>query len=88
MASSTLLVEMRSWPWARGTSSLFEVSASCFPTTRFGRGFDAVRSIGHTCVWHSQLAPWVEAGNFSAAELTKIIEDHCGTIVGHYRGDM
>ncbi|KAJ2912385.1 hypothetical protein MD484_g8027, partial [Candolleomyces efflorescens] len=39
---------------------------------------------GHTCVWHSQLAPWVEAGNFSAAELTKIIEDHCGTIVGHY----
>ncbi|KAF6753708.1 glycoside hydrolase superfamily [Ephemerocybe angulata] len=43
---------------------------------------------GHTCVWHSQLAPWVEAGNFSAKELTSIIEDHCSKIVGHYKGDI
>ncbi|TEB29856.1 family 10 xylanase glycosyl hydrolase [Coprinellus micaceus] len=43
---------------------------------------------GHTCVWHSQLAPWVEAGNFSAKELNKIIESHCGTIVRHYRGKI
>ncbi|KAF5334746.1 hypothetical protein D9611_012968 [Ephemerocybe angulata] len=43
---------------------------------------------GHTCVWHSQLAPWVEAGNFGAKELTSIIEDHCSKIVGHYKGDI
>ncbi|KAL0955074.1 hypothetical protein HGRIS_003991 [Hohenbuehelia grisea] len=41
---------------------------------------------GHTCVWHSQLPSWVSAGNFSATELTSIIETHCGTVVGHYKG--
>ncbi|KAF6753706.1 endo-1,4-beta xylanase [Ephemerocybe angulata] len=43
---------------------------------------------GHTCVWHSQLAAWVEAGKFSAKDLTAIIEDHCGRLVGHYKGEM
>ncbi|KAJ3514915.1 hypothetical protein NLJ89_g2090 [Agrocybe chaxingu] len=32
---------------------------------------------GHTCVWHSQLAPWVEAGNFDNATLSTIVKDHC-----------
>ncbi|KAF5334816.1 hypothetical protein D9611_012967 [Ephemerocybe angulata] len=43
---------------------------------------------GHTCVWHSQLAPWVEAGRFSAKELTAIIEDHCSRLVGHCKGEI
>ncbi|KAF9036237.1 endo-1,4-beta xylanase [Panaeolus papilionaceus] len=43
---------------------------------------------GHTCVWHSQLAPWVEAGNFNKKELTSIIHDHCHTVVKHYKGQI
>lgn len=39
-------------------------------------------------MWHSQLAPWVEAGNFTAKELNEIIVNHTSTIVGHYKGDM
>ncbi|KAI5122832.1 hypothetical protein M0805_003127 [Coniferiporia weirii] len=39
---------------------------------------------GHNCVWYSQLPGWVTAGNFSASELTSIVENHCGTIVGHW----
>jgi len=43
---------------------------------------------GHTCAWHSQLAPWVEAGKFSQGELLKIVGDHCSKLVGHYKGDV
>ncbi|KAJ4213190.1 NAD(P)H-dependent D-xylose reductase (XR) [Fusarium solani] len=40
----------------------------------------------HTLVWHSQLAPWVEAGNFDNQTLVKIMEDHINTVAGRYRG--
>ncbi len=43
---------------------------------------------GHNCVWHNQLPAWVEAGNFDNATLLSIIETHCGTLVGHYAGQM
>lgn len=43
---------------------------------------------GHTCAWHSQLAPWVAAGNFSGTELNQILWDHCYTMVKHYKGDV
>ena len=43
---------------------------------------------GHNCVWHNQLPDWVEAGNFDNATLLSIIETHCGTLVGHYAGQM
>ncbi|TFK20386.1 family 10 xylanase glycosyl hydrolase [Coprinopsis marcescibilis] len=43
---------------------------------------------GHTCLWHSQLAPWVEAGKFDNATLHEIIHDHCYKMVRHYRGDV
>ncbi|KAI0697716.1 endo-beta-1,4-glucanase [Cerioporus squamosus] len=41
---------------------------------------------GHNCVWHQQLPSWVTAGNFNAATLTSIIQTHCSTLVGHYKG--
>lgn len=44
--------------------------------------------IGHNCVWHNQLPDWVEAGDFDNATLLSIIENHCGTLVGHYKGQM
>ncbi|OBZ66604.1 Endo-1,4-beta-xylanase A [Grifola frondosa] len=43
---------------------------------------------GHNCVWDQQLPAWVTAGNFNAAELTSIVQNHCGTVVGHYKGQV
>ncbi|KAG6861138.1 hypothetical protein C0995_003590 [Termitomyces sp. Mi166 len=43
---------------------------------------------GHNCVWHSQLADWVTAGNFDAPTLASIVETHCSTLVGHFKGDI
>lgn len=50
----------------------------------------ATKSIiqGHNCVWHNQLPGWVTSGNFDKATLESIVETHCGTIVGHYKGQM
>ncbi|EJD00077.1 endo-1,4-beta xylanase [Fomitiporia mediterranea MF3/22] len=43
---------------------------------------------GHNCVWYNQLPSWVSSGNFNATELTSIVQTHCGTIVGHWAGQM
>ena len=43
---------------------------------------------GHNCVWHSQLPSWVENGQFTAAELTSVVQSHCSTLVGHYKGQV
>ncbi|KAI0696912.1 endo-beta-1,4-glucanase [Cytidiella melzeri] len=41
---------------------------------------------GHNCVWHNQLPSWVSNGKFTAAQLTSVIQVHCGTLVGRYKG--
>ena len=43
---------------------------------------------GHNCVWYNQLPSWVSNGQFTAAQLTTIIQNHCGTLVGHYKGQV
>ncbi|KAI0636067.1 endo-1,4-beta-xylanase C precursor [Trametes polyzona] len=43
---------------------------------------------GHNCVWHNQLPSWVANGQFTAADLTDVIQTHCGTVVGHYKGQI
>ncbi|OCH84508.1 endo-beta-1,4-glucanase [Obba rivulosa] len=43
---------------------------------------------GHNCVWHEQLPDWVAFGTFTSDELISIVENHCGTLVGHYTGQM
>ncbi|KAF9563190.1 endo-1,4-beta xylanase [Agrocybe pediades] len=35
---------------------------------------------GHTCAWHSQLADWVEAGNFDKKTLESVLDNHCRTL--------
>ncbi len=46
--------------------------------------------VGHTLVWHSQLAPWVfkadDGGTIDSEELTSRIKNHIYTIVGRYKG--
>ncbi|KAI0034219.1 endo-1,4-B-xylanase A [Vararia minispora EC-137] len=41
---------------------------------------------GHNCVWYNQLPSWVSGGKFTTAQLTSIIQNHCGTLVGHFKG--
>ncbi|KAI0768783.1 endo-beta-1,4-glucanase [Trametes elegans] len=43
---------------------------------------------GHNCVWHQQLPNWVTAGNFNAQQLSAIVQNHCSTLVGHYKGQV
>lgn len=48
--------------------------------------------IGHTLVWHSQLAPWVfktDSGDtIDTTELTHRLEHHISTIVSRYKGKV
>ena len=43
---------------------------------------------GHNCVWYNQLPSWVTSTTWTADELTSVIQNHCGTLVGHYKGQM
>ncbi|KAH0585343.1 hypothetical protein H2248_008584 [Termitomyces sp. 'cryptogamus'] len=43
---------------------------------------------GHNCVWYNQLPSWVTSGGFDNATLTSIVANHCGTLVGHYKGQI
>ncbi|KAF9450082.1 glycoside hydrolase family 10 protein [Macrolepiota fuliginosa MF-IS2] len=43
---------------------------------------------GHNCVWHNQLPSWVTSGNFDNATLLSIVENHCSTLVSHYKGNI
>ncbi|KDQ57136.1 glycoside hydrolase family 10 protein [Jaapia argillacea MUCL 33604] len=43
---------------------------------------------GHNCVWYNQLPSWVTSGNFNASQLSAIVSNHCGTLVGHYKGQV
>ena len=40
----------------------------------------------HALVWHSQLAPWVEATTWTPEELQTIIVDHITNVMGHWKG--
>lgn len=44
--------------------------------------------VGHNCVWYSQLPSWVSGGTFTPADLTTVIQNHCGTLVGRYKGQI
>lgn len=41
---------------------------------------------GHTLLWHSQNPAWLEQGEFTPAQLRRILRNHISTVVGHYRG--
>lgn len=40
----------------------------------------------HNLVWHSQLAPWVENGNWTKETLTKAMVNHIEHVAGHWKG--
>ena len=48
--------------------------------------------VGHTLIWHSQLAPWVfkneDGSAIDSVELTKRMKDHIFTIMGRYKGKI
>ncbi|KAJ3919063.1 endo-1,4-beta-xylanase C precursor [Lentinula edodes] len=43
---------------------------------------------GHNCVWYNQLPSWVTSGSWTNATLTAAVQNHCSTLVSHYKGDM
>ncbi|WP_132217436.1 endo-1,4-beta-xylanase [Mariniflexile fucanivorans] len=43
--------------------------------------------VGHTLVWHSQLAPWMQDITDSTT-MAKQVEHHINTIVGRYKGQI
>ena len=43
---------------------------------------------GHTLVWHSQLASWMTARTWTAAETRALLDDHVTTVVTHFRGKL
>jgi len=43
---------------------------------------------GHNCVWHNQLPDWVSGGTFTSSELLSIVQNHCSTLVSHFRGHV
>lgn len=43
---------------------------------------------GHTLVWHNQIASWVKSGDFTADQLSTILEEHIRTVVSHFAGKV
>jgi endo-1,4-beta-xylanase len=43
---------------------------------------------GHTLVWHSQVAKWVEDANFTTSQLSAILQDHITQVMKHYAGKV
>jgi len=43
---------------------------------------------GHTLVWHRQNPPWLAAEHHTPDQLSKLLEAHIKTVVGHYRGKI
>ncbi|TFY81949.1 hypothetical protein EWM64_g2067 [Hericium alpestre] len=41
---------------------------------------------GHNCVWYNQLPGWVTNSGFNSSTLSSVVSTHCGTVVGHYKG--
>ncbi|CAM4143266.1 endo-1,4-beta-xylanase [Vibrio agarivorans] len=41
---------------------------------------------GHALVWHIQNPKWLEETEWTKEELTKVLEEHIHTVVGHYKG--
>lgn len=39
-------------------------------------------------MWYNQLPSWVANGQFTAADLTTVIQNHCSTLVSHYKGQV
>ncbi|GLZ02854.1 hypothetical protein Acsp03_03210 [Actinomadura sp. NBRC 104412] len=48
---------------------------------------ERMRVHGHTLVWHSQLAPWVNEIT-DRDELLSVMRRHIATVAGHYRGQL
>ena len=48
--------------------------------------------VGHTLIWHSQLAPWVfkkdDGSTIDSVELARRMKDHIDKIVGRYKGQI
>jgi endo-1,4-beta-xylanase len=43
---------------------------------------------GHTLVWHSQNPSWLTNGSWTSAQLSSLLQNHIGTEVGRYKGEI
>ncbi len=43
---------------------------------------------GHTLVWHRQNPEWLTVARYTPEQLSRLLETHIRTVVGHYRGKI
>ncbi|KAH9830738.1 endo-1,4-B-xylanase [Rhodofomes roseus] len=68
-----------------------EPEPNTFTFTEGDQVTDLVKSNGqilraHNLVWHEQLPSWVTSNNYSASQLTEVIQNHISNLAGHYKG--
>ncbi|KAG7087546.1 hypothetical protein E1B28_013502 [Marasmius oreades] len=54
---------------------------------RFSPTFDLLEDRSQLRL-HNQLPGWVTSGNFNNSTLLSIVQNHCSTVVGRYKGQM
>lgn len=81
---SLMVIRLSAWRRRMARSCAVRVS---IPQYR-GCVTERTQNAGHNCVWYNQLPSWVTSSNFNSSALTSVIQTHCSTLVGHYKGEM
>jgi endo-1,4-beta-xylanase len=74
------------WTFVEPTQGVFNYTEGEIVTSKAKKHGLYLRC--HALVWHSQLAPWVDAAtaNWTPDQLRKIIVDHITKVAGHWKG--
>ncbi|KAK3351570.1 glycoside hydrolase superfamily [Neurospora tetraspora] len=83
----TTLTNGQKWLFTEPSPGVFNLTEGDIVTSLAAKTGKLLRC--HALVWHSQLAPWVEAKNeteWTKEELSAVIVRHIRGVMGHYKG--